>query len=152
MGSVTQFVKNLYPNTLKYNALQLNVQRRLSQGFQIGGAYTLAKGEGYTGYDPYTDEIGGKDAIRSRYWGPTAEDRRHHVSVNYSYNMPTLVARAGHQVHRERLADLGRHDAAERRGGHAGLQLERCRHREQQPVPHRRHHVALPCWSATRSR
>ena len=91
MGSVTQFVKNLYPNTLKYNALQLNVQRRLSQGFQIGGAYTLAKGEGYTGYDPYTDEIGGKDAIRSRYWGPTAEDRRHHVSVNYSYNVPTLV-------------------------------------------------------------
>jgi hypothetical protein len=91
MGSVTQFVKNLYPNTLKYNALQLNVQRRLSQGFQIGGAYTLAKGEGYTGYDPYTDEIGGKDALRSRYWGPTAEDRRHHVSVNYSYNVPTLV-------------------------------------------------------------
>jgi len=91
MGSVTQFFPHLYANTLKYNALQLNVQRRLSQGFQIGGAYTLAKGEGYTGYDPYTDEIGGKDAIRSRYWGPTAEDRRHHVSVNYSYNVPTLV-------------------------------------------------------------
>ena len=91
MGSVTQFVQNLYPNTLKYNALQLNVQRRLNKGFQIGGAYTLAKGEGYTGYDPYTDEIGGKDAIRSRYWGPTAEDRRHHVSVNYSYNVPTLL-------------------------------------------------------------
>ena len=80
MGSVTQFVPNLYPNTLKYNALQLNVQRRLSKGFQIGGAYTLAKGEGYTGYDPVhgRDRRQGRASDR-RYWGPTAEDRRHHI-------------------------------------------------------------------------
>jgi hypothetical protein len=91
MGSVSQFVPKLYTQTLKYNALQLNVQRRLHQGFQLGMAYTLAKGEGYSGYDPYTDEIGGKAAIRSRYWGPTADDRRHHLSVNYSYNIPTLL-------------------------------------------------------------
>ena len=86
-----QFVPDLYAQTLKYNALQLNVQRRLNKGFQLGGAYTLAKGEGYTGYDPYTDDIGQEAAIRSRYWGPTTDDRRHHVSVNYSYSIPTLV-------------------------------------------------------------
>ena len=39
----------------------------------MGFSYTLAKGEGYTGYDPYTDEIGGEAAIRARYRGP---DRR----------------------------------------------------------------------------
>ena len=49
----------------------MQVQRRLTNGLQMGMAYTLAKGEGYTGYDPYTDEIGGEAAIRARYWGPT---------------------------------------------------------------------------------
>ena len=64
MGSVTQYVPELYNKTLQYNALQLQVQRRLSKGLQMGLAYTLAKGEGWyggnTGYDPYTEEIGGR--------------------------------------------------------------------------------------------
>jgi hypothetical protein len=92
MGSVTQFVPKLYTQTLQYNAMQLNVQRRMSKGFQMGMAYTLAKGEGYTGYDPYTDALGGKDAIRARYWGPTGTERRHHFVVNYAYNIPTLTS------------------------------------------------------------
>ena len=98
MGSVSAFVPKLYTNNLKYNAMQLNVQRRLSKGLQMGMAYTLAKGEGYNpsntfgqGYDPYTDQIGGAEAIRARYWGPTTVDRRHHLVVNYSYNIPTLT-------------------------------------------------------------
>ena len=32
--------------------MQLNVQRRLNRGLQMGLAYTLAKGEGWTGYNP----------------------------------------------------------------------------------------------------
>ena len=71
MGSVTAFVPDLYGETLRYNAMQLQVVRRLSKGLSMGMSYTLAKGEGYTGYDPYTDEIGGEEAIRARYWGPT---------------------------------------------------------------------------------
>ncbi len=121
MGSVTQFVKNLYPNTLKYNALQLNVQRRLSKGFQIGGAYTLAKGEGYTGYDPYTDEIGGKDAIRVALLGSDGRRPPAPRVGQLQLQRADASARAGHQVHRERLAGLGRHDAPERRGHHAEL-------------------------------
>src|SRR5205814_5866064 len=96
MGSVTAFVPNLYPQSLKYNGLQLNVVRRLSKGLQMGMAYTLSKAEGYqqsntfgVGYDPYTDAIGGEAAIKARYWGPTPEDRRHNLAVNYSYNIPT---------------------------------------------------------------
>ena len=53
-------------------------------------SYTLAKGEGYQGYDPYTDQIGGGAAIRARYWGPTTDERRHNLVVNYSYDIPTL--------------------------------------------------------------
>ena len=90
MGSVTQYVPDLYNKSLVYHAMQLNVQRRLTNGLQMGLSYTLAKGEGYTGYDPYTDQLGGEQAIHDRYWGPTAEDRRHNFVVNYSYDIPTL--------------------------------------------------------------
>ena len=97
-GIGQRFFPDLYAETLRYNALQLQVTRRLSQGLQMGMAYTLAKGEGYTGYDPYTDEIGGEAAIRARYWGPTNDDRRHNLVVNYSYNIPTLTDDAGGQA------------------------------------------------------
>jgi hypothetical protein len=74
--------------------MQLQLQRRLTNGLQMGFAYTLAKGEGYrTGandYDPYTDQIGGEAAIRARYWGPTSDDRRHNVSATWSYDVPTF--------------------------------------------------------------
>jgi carboxypeptidase family protein/TonB-dependent receptor-like protein len=95
MGSVMAFVPDLYAESLRYNGLQLNVVRRLSAGLQIGMAYTLSKADGYNpsanfgeGYDPYTDEIGGEQAIKARYWGPTPEDRRHNLAVNYSYSIP----------------------------------------------------------------
>jgi hypothetical protein len=91
MGSVNQYFEGLYSKTLQYNALQMQAQRRLTNGLQMGFAYTLAKGEGYTGYDPYTDEIGGEDALRARYWGPTNDDRRHNVSATWSYDVPTFA-------------------------------------------------------------
>ena len=101
MGSVTQFVPNVNPLSLQYNAMQLNVQRRLTHGLQAGFAYTYASGYGYCaqgcnaqtnpGYDPYTDQIGGKDAIKARYWGPSAENRKHNMIVNYSYDIPTFT-------------------------------------------------------------
>jgi hypothetical protein len=91
MGSVNQYFPDLYSRSVQYNALQLQVNRRLSHGLQMGMAYTLAKGEGYTGYDPYTDEIGGEAAIRARYWGPTGDDRRHNLRINYSYDIPSFT-------------------------------------------------------------
>ena len=100
MGSVTQFLKNLNPKSLEYNAMQLNVQRRLSHGLQTGFAYTyapwvLAQGcSATTGYDPYTDQIGGQAALKARYWGPTAENRRHNMIVNYSYDIPSFTENA----------------------------------------------------------
>jgi hypothetical protein len=92
MGSVMGYFPGLYTETLRYNAMQVQVQRRLSKGLQMGLAYTLAKGEGYTGYDPYTDAIGGKEAIKARYWGPTNDDRRHNLVVNYSYHIPSMIS------------------------------------------------------------
>jgi hypothetical protein len=89
MGSVNVYVPGLYNKTLQYNALQTQLQRRLTNGLQMGLSYTLAKGEGFDGYDPYTEEIGGEAALRARYWGPTGDDRRHNVSATWSYDVPT---------------------------------------------------------------
>ena len=100
MGNVTDVVNDT--TSLRYNSMQLSVQRRLSKGLQAGMAYTLAKGMGMQGYDEYTADPnstmanvggsavkGGPDAIRARYWGPTSVDRKHNLVVNYSYQIPT---------------------------------------------------------------
>lgn len=86
MGSINRTLTDL--ETLRYNAAQFNIQRRLSKGLQLGLAYTLAKGEGMSGYDQYTEQIGGEAALRARYWGPTAVDRKHNLVINYSYQVP----------------------------------------------------------------
>ena len=76
--------------------------QRLSNTSSVGLAYTLSKGMGMQGWDPYTADPnltfnaggrmvqGGKEALRERYWGPTAVDRRHNLTVNYSYAIPTF--------------------------------------------------------------
>jgi len=99
MGNITDFTNDL--ETLRYHSMQVSAQRRLSHGLQMGLAYTLSKGMGMQGWDPYTADPnltinmggtmvqGGKDALRQRYWGPTAVDRRHNLTVNYSYAIPT---------------------------------------------------------------
>jgi hypothetical protein len=83
---------------LNYNAMQMSVQRRLSRGLQMGMAYTLSKSEGMQGWDFMTEELGGRAALRDRYYGPPAgnpvgvqdgrQDRRHVVVFNYSYMIP----------------------------------------------------------------
>jgi hypothetical protein len=92
MGSVNQFIPDLYNKILDYNAMQLTVTRRLSKGLQMGVAYTYAKGMGYTGYDPYTEEIGGPELVKAYYYAPTPEDRTHNLVINYSYNVPTFTS------------------------------------------------------------
>jgi hypothetical protein len=98
---VTDFTNDY--QTLGYNSLQLSVQRRLSRGLQLGLAYTLSKGEGMQGYDEWTADpnltipnvggvrAGGADALHDRYWGPTNIDRRHNMTFNYSYQIPSPV-------------------------------------------------------------
>ncbi len=78
--------------------MQMSVQRRLTKGLQMGMAYTLSKSEGMQGWDFMTEELGGKQGLRDRYYGPPAgnpngvqdgrQDRRHVVVVNYSYMIP----------------------------------------------------------------
>jgi outer membrane receptor protein involved in Fe transport len=102
LGNITDTTNDL--TSLNYNAMQLSVQRRLSKGLQMGVAYTLSKAMGYSTPDEYTRDPsltinmggtlvqGGEAAVKQRYWGPTSVDRRHNLTVNYSYLIPTLRA------------------------------------------------------------
>jgi hypothetical protein len=90
MGSISYLTTN--EDILNYNAMQVSVQRRLSGGLQMGLAYTLSKAEGVQGWDFATEELGGRAALRERYYGPPSasqnQDRRHILVLNYSYQMP----------------------------------------------------------------
>ena len=90
VGNIEKYATNEV--SLNYNAMQVSVQRRLSHGLQMGVAYTLSKGEGRTGWDYYTENyLGGQEALDARYYGPTGNDRRHNLVINYSYNIPTAT-------------------------------------------------------------
>jgi hypothetical protein len=101
MGQITDFTNDL--ETLRYHAAQFSVQRRLSHGLQMGLAYTVSKGMGMQGWDPYTADPnltmnwggesvkGGPEALERRYWGPTNVDRRHNLTVNYTYMVPAFT-------------------------------------------------------------
>ena len=90
----------------------------------MGLAYTLAKGEGWTGWNPdilAADPTG--ELNRIHFWGPTGNNRTHNLNVNYSYMIPNAAAgHAGGQVDPARLAGLGRHAVPERQCDAAGLQ------------------------------
>jgi hypothetical protein len=79
-------------NILRYQSMQVNVQRRLNAGLQMGLADTLAKGEGWNGYSPEILEADPSGALnRLKYWGPTANNRVHNLVVNYSYVIPNAL-------------------------------------------------------------
>ena len=106
-------------NTLRYNAMQMNVQRRLNRGLQMGLAYTLAKGVGWTGYNPDYLEADPTGALNElRLWGPTANDRTHNLVINYSYMVPNPTPDAPCEVDPGRLDGVRRHEVPER-DGHA---------------------------------
>jgi hypothetical protein len=79
-------------NLLRYHSMQVNVQRRLNRGLQMGLAYTLAKGEGWNGYSPEILEADPSGELnRLKYWGPTANNRVHNLVINYSYIVPDTL-------------------------------------------------------------
>jgi hypothetical protein len=97
LGSVQQWFDEkdgftVNNNILRYHSMQLNVQRRLNRGLQMGMAYTLAKGEGWNGYSPEILEADPTGELnRLKYWGPTSNNRVHNLVVNYSYIIPNAL-------------------------------------------------------------
>ena len=100
-GAITKWVDQssgtpINNNTLRYNALQLNVQRRLNRGLQAGVAYTLAKGEGWNSFSPdIIDADPSGNLNRTFFWGPTSNNRVHNLNINYSYMIPAVAQSMG---------------------------------------------------------
>ena len=104
--------------TLRYNSMQLSVQRRLNRGLQMGLAYTLAKGEGWNGWNPDVLEADPTGELnRIWFWGPTDDNRTHNLCVNYSYMIPNALPNTPiAKWLLGRLAGVGRHEVPERHG------------------------------------
>ena len=74
-----------------YNALQIAVNRRLSNGFLIGVSYAYSKALGVTSFDPL---VPNNDA---RNYGPLGTDRRQSLLINYSYALPNVGKKLGNE-------------------------------------------------------
>ncbi len=71
-----------------YNALQVSLNRRLSEGLQLGVAYTWSKALGTAGATG--DSVNPIDMGKANYSLLTM-DRRHMLVVNYIYDVPKLA-------------------------------------------------------------
>jgi hypothetical protein len=68
-----------------YNALQVGVNRRFTQGLSFGLSYTLSKSS--------DDGSAQRDVIPNAFdahnlWGPSVYDRRHALVINFIYQLP----------------------------------------------------------------
>jgi hypothetical protein len=86
--------------TSSYNALQLKISRRLSQGLQVQGAYTWshALDNGAAAISGDTAQTSAPqnpwDLNRSE-WSHSPFDLRHVLSINYTFALPLGAARPG---------------------------------------------------------
>lgn len=70
-----------------YNALNVSVQRRLSNGLLLGVAYTWSKALTLGTVDPLLTQAQND----TRYYGPAGTDRHQNLLVNYSYDLPNIT-------------------------------------------------------------
>ena len=68
-----------------YNSLQLSADKRYSNGFKVGAAYTLGKSED-NGSDKRNVLWNSYDD--TNFWGASSFDRRHVLSIYYIYDLP----------------------------------------------------------------
>ncbi len=74
---------NAYNNN--YNALQVNLQRRFSNGLSLQAAYTFSKTLGVGDDQPgFTIPA----FVRERHYGPAGFDRTHMLTVNHIWELP----------------------------------------------------------------
>ena len=72
-----------------YNSLQVQVNRRYIKGLQFGAAYTYARAYGWGDDDPASVSI--LRPLQQWYYGPVANNQRHNLTVNYTYDLPDIA-------------------------------------------------------------
>jgi hypothetical protein len=76
-----------------YNALQIDVNRRLSKGFQIRGNYTFSKNLDHNSALTIAQASNQPQMVMDRNdlrrdWGPSALNARHQASISAHYDLP----------------------------------------------------------------
>src|SRR5207253_2483025 len=71
-----------------YNALQIQVNRRYTRGFQYGVAYTFSKTLDYVNDD--NSDVNNGRPYKSFNYGPADFDQTHIFTLNYIYDLPSL--------------------------------------------------------------
>jgi hypothetical protein len=71
-----------------YNALQVQVNRRYTRGFQYGVAYTWSRSLDYANDD--SSDVNAGRPYRAFNYGPSDFDQTHIFTVNYIYDVPSL--------------------------------------------------------------
>jgi len=74
-----------------YNALQIQVNRRYTRGFQYGIAYTYSKSLDYANDD--SSDVSKGRPYRAFNYGPSDFDQTHIFTINYIYDVPSLSRR-----------------------------------------------------------
>jgi hypothetical protein len=84
----------LWDGNYSYNGLQVQVEKKMTHGFQVGGSYTYSKnmddGGGSVASDPF------RNSISTLLWfckacrrGLADQDQRHNLKINYEWDVPT---------------------------------------------------------------
>ena len=114
-----------------YHSIQVAVNRRFSQGFAFGVAYTGMKRKALGTFDPFLSEADNK----ARNYTFNAS-RPHSLVINYNYELPNASAKWDNLFSRHRarrLADLGHHHDAEPEPRRLLLRVHR--RADQRPAP-----------------
>jgi hypothetical protein len=80
-----------WSGTSNYNSLQVQVNRRYTQGFQYGVAYTYSKSLDYANDD--SDDVSFPRPYKAFNYGPSNFDQTHILTFNYIYDVPGLSRR-----------------------------------------------------------
>ncbi len=91
----TKLPRDNYGYWTKYDALNLSVEKRLSEQWQLLANYTLSKSFNYTNGDQLPFFAGMADPNNPRLeYGPSPFDRRHRLSLSGEYEFPFGVRAA----------------------------------------------------------
>ena len=75
-----------YGGSSNYNSLQTTVIKRFGRKLTMGGAWTWSHELAYNIPNTYNDTLG---LSRRAFYGPTGNDRRQSVKINWTYTFPT---------------------------------------------------------------
>jgi hypothetical protein len=93
-----------WSGTSNYNALQVQVNRRYTRGFQYGAAYTWSKTFDYS-KDDDTGDVNFGRPYKAFNYGPADFDQTHIFAFNYIYDLPSPARHSSNRFLRLLLAN-----------------------------------------------